>query len=102
MQAAHEDRAGALDGVAAGLVGRLASVPVALGLAGRQGAEFHLGGHHATQAALAIGDGDAGHHPMPAPAERREHGQGVGAIPGLAEQAVIEHHAGVGAQHAAT
>ncbi len=101
MQLTDEYRPPTLNGVASRLVQRFAAGPVAFGLVIADGAEGHFADHGAHFASLAAGQGHCCHDPVGTPGQGREHGQTIGTIDRLAKNVLIEHHAGVGAQHAA-
>jgi hypothetical protein len=96
---AHEARAEALDRIGAGLVGRLAAVPVGARFLGRDRAEAHARDRQRGLHARAEHDGDGAVDLVRAAREPREHRQRVGAVARLAEDRAVDDDVGVGAEH---
>ncbi|GBH19876.1 hypothetical protein KPSA3_05891 [Pseudomonas syringae pv. actinidiae] len=99
MQTCNENRRQALNRIASGLVGRFAAGPVGVGLMGLNRAKAHATVHDTGFTALPVSQCHGCEHFMFAPGQRGKHGQRIGLINRLAENAPVEHHCRVSPQH---
>src|SRR5882762_9098402 len=98
-QVLDEHRGAPLDRVPAGLVTRLARVPVGAAFGATEGPEAHLARAQAEAHRAVSRERHGREYLVRAPGEPLEHGETLPLIGGLAAHRLIEHHGGVGGEH---